>query len=188
MGSRRRLALLRKGRASLSARGGKKSNKKGETPWLRSLEPRRRLLLTQRRKKRGTMSSGFFGRVFGYVFNELLVNGLANSRTFQQFAVRTDKVLREVQQSGEWRENKKKCNFWFSCSCRTVGSGCILFILCFHVHANLGAGGTARWEHAVFSLCSPLPPSFRSPKTHTLRHTIKYLPHPCGEISRSTES
>lgn len=45
--------------------------------------------------------SGLFGRVFGYVFNELLVNGLANSRTFQQFAVRTDKALREVQKSGE---------------------------------------------------------------------------------------
>lgn len=45
--------------------------------------------------------SGFFGRVFGYVFNELLVNGLANNRSFQQFAVRTDKALREVQQSGE---------------------------------------------------------------------------------------
>ena len=45
--------------------------------------------------------SGLFGRVFGYVFNELLVNGLANSRTFQQFAVRTDKALREAQQSGE---------------------------------------------------------------------------------------
>ena len=45
--------------------------------------------------------SGLFGRVFGYVFNELLVSGLANSRTFQQFAVRTDKALREVQQSGE---------------------------------------------------------------------------------------
>ena len=45
--------------------------------------------------------SGLFGRVFGYVFNELLVSGLANSRTFQQFAVRTDRALREVQQSGE---------------------------------------------------------------------------------------
>jgi hypothetical protein len=44
--------------------------------------------------------SGIFGRVFGYVFNELLVNGLANSRTFQQFAVRTDKALREAKQSG----------------------------------------------------------------------------------------
>eukprot|EP00740_Mantoniella_antarctica_P019192 CAMPEP_0198699788 /NCGR_PEP_ID=MMETSP1468-20131203/359365_1 /TAXON_ID=1461545 /ORGANISM="Mantoniella sp, Strain CCMP1436" /LENGTH=87 /DNA_ID=CAMNT_0044457427 /DNA_START=283 /DNA_END=546 /DNA_ORIENTATION=- len=45
--------------------------------------------------------SGIFGRVFGYVFNELLVNGLANSRTFQQFAVRTDKALREAKQSGK---------------------------------------------------------------------------------------
>ena len=44
--------------------------------------------------------SGLFGRIFGYVFNELLVNGLANSRTFQAFAVRTDKALREAQTTG----------------------------------------------------------------------------------------
>lgn len=43
----------------------------------------------------------FFGRVFNYVFNELLVDALANSKTFQRFAVRTDKALREAQQSGK---------------------------------------------------------------------------------------
>jgi hypothetical protein len=41
----------------------------------------------------------FFGRVMNYVFNELLVDALANSRAFQRFAVRTDKALREAQAS-----------------------------------------------------------------------------------------
>ena len=36
------------------------------------------------------LAMAFFGRVFNYVFNELLVDALANSKTFQRFAVRTD--------------------------------------------------------------------------------------------------
>jgi hypothetical protein len=43
----------------------------------------------------------FFSRVMNYVFNELLVDALANSRTFQSFAVRTDKALKEAQASGK---------------------------------------------------------------------------------------
>ena len=43
----------------------------------------------------------FFSRVMNYVFNELLVDALANSKTFQRFAVRTDKALREAQASGK---------------------------------------------------------------------------------------
>ena len=43
----------------------------------------------------------FFSGVFNYVFNELLVDTLANSRAFQRFAVRTDKALREAQASGK---------------------------------------------------------------------------------------
>ena len=38
----------------------------------------------------------FFSGVFNYVFNELLVESLANSRAFQRFAVRTDKAMREA--------------------------------------------------------------------------------------------
>ena len=43
----------------------------------------------------------FFSRVMNYVFNELLVDALANSKTFQRFAVRTDKALHEAQASGK---------------------------------------------------------------------------------------
>ena len=43
----------------------------------------------------------FFSGVFNYVFNELLVESLANSRAFQRFAVRTDKAMREAQASGK---------------------------------------------------------------------------------------
>ena len=43
----------------------------------------------------------FFSGVFNYVFNELLVDTLANSRAFQRFAVRTDKALKEAQASGK---------------------------------------------------------------------------------------
>ena len=43
----------------------------------------------------------FFSGVFNYVFNELLVDTLANSRAFQRFAVRTDKAPNEAQASGK---------------------------------------------------------------------------------------
>ncbi|KAI3881087.1 hypothetical protein MKW92_043675 [Papaver armeniacum] len=39
----------------------------------------------------------FIGRVMSYVVNELVVNGLANSVTFQRFAVRTSKRIETVQ-------------------------------------------------------------------------------------------
>ena len=43
----------------------------------------------------------FFKGVMNYVFNELLVDALANSKSFQRFAVRTDKALKEAQASGK---------------------------------------------------------------------------------------
>jgi hypothetical protein len=46
----------------------------------------------------------FFSRVFSYVFNELLVDVLANSKTFQRFAVRTDAALRESKTSGRLKD------------------------------------------------------------------------------------
>ncbi|KAL5721006.1 AMP deaminase [Ranunculus cassubicifolius] len=39
---------------------------------------------------------GFMARVLHYVINEALVNGLANSPTFQRFAVRTSKRIENV--------------------------------------------------------------------------------------------
>ncbi|XP_073132032.1 uncharacterized protein [Henckelia pumila] len=38
----------------------------------------------------------FIHRVISYVANEFLVNGLANSPTFQRFAVRTSKTMGEL--------------------------------------------------------------------------------------------
>jgi hypothetical protein len=38
----------------------------------------------------------FVNRLFSYVFNELMVNTLANSRTFQRFAVKSDAMMREA--------------------------------------------------------------------------------------------
>ncbi|KAJ8464111.1 hypothetical protein OPV22_026663 [Ensete ventricosum] len=38
----------------------------------------------------------FLGRVISYVVNELVVDGLANNRTFQRFAVRTSKAIEDV--------------------------------------------------------------------------------------------
>jgi hypothetical protein len=46
----------------------------------------------------------FFSRVVSYVFNELLVEGLANSKTFQRFAVRTDAALKEAKTSGKLKD------------------------------------------------------------------------------------
>lgn len=42
------------------------------------------------------MSNQFFQRVANYVANEIVVKGLANSKTFQRFAVRTNKQYEEV--------------------------------------------------------------------------------------------
>ncbi|KAF0892989.1 hypothetical protein E2562_021291 [Oryza meyeriana var. granulata] len=53
-----------------------------------------------------------FGRVLSYVVNEFIVEGLANNRAFQRFAVRTNKSLenlsskaKEVREelSEQWR-------------------------------------------------------------------------------------
>ncbi|CAL9203135.1 unnamed protein product [Musa hybrid cultivar] len=38
----------------------------------------------------------FLGRVISYVVNELVVEGLANNRAFQRFAVRTSKAIEDV--------------------------------------------------------------------------------------------
>eukprot|EP00980_Cylindrotheca_fusiformis_P015821 scaffold4634_cov122-Cylindrotheca_fusiformis.AAC.2 len=42
------------------------------------------------------MSNQFFQRVANYVANEVIVKGLANSKTFQRFAVRTNKQYNDV--------------------------------------------------------------------------------------------
>jgi len=41
----------------------------------------------------------FVNRLFSYVFNELMVNALANSRTFQRFAVKSDALMKEAAQT-----------------------------------------------------------------------------------------
>ena len=38
--------------------------------------------------------SGLFGRVFQYLVNEVAVKGLAESQTFQRFAMRTHQSVR----------------------------------------------------------------------------------------------
>ncbi|DBB17240.1 hypothetical protein WJX82_008602 [Trebouxia sp. C0006] len=42
----------------------------------------------------------FFQRVFSYVFNEVLVNTLANSKSFQRFAVKTTHMVEEMSKKG----------------------------------------------------------------------------------------
>jgi hypothetical protein len=46
------------------------------------------------------MSQAFIARVVNYVANEIIVKGLSNSRTFQKFAVRTNKQYEELNKSG----------------------------------------------------------------------------------------
>lgn len=48
----------------------------------------------------------FFGKVFSYVFNEALVNTLANSKAFQRFAVRSSKVMEAVQSKGSTHKDR----------------------------------------------------------------------------------
>mmetsp|Transcript_27137 Transcript_27137/g.61323 ORF Transcript_27137/g.61323 Transcript_27137/m.61323 type:complete len:111 (+) Transcript_27137:232-564(+) len=42
----------------------------------------------------------FIQRVASYIANEVFIKGLAESRTFQKFAVRTDRHLREFKKEG----------------------------------------------------------------------------------------
>ena len=46
------------------------------------------------------MSQQFIARVVNYVANEIIVKGLANSRTFQKFAVRTNQQYQELNKQG----------------------------------------------------------------------------------------
>ncbi|CAD6263125.1 unnamed protein product [Miscanthus lutarioriparius] len=41
-----------------------------------------------------------FGRVLSYVVNEFLVEGLANNRAFQRFAVKTNRTLENLSSKG----------------------------------------------------------------------------------------
>lgn len=42
----------------------------------------------------------FFQKLLNYLVNEVVVQGLANSRTFQRFAIRTDAMINEMKQKG----------------------------------------------------------------------------------------
>jgi len=44
--------------------------------------------------------SQFVNRLANYIANEVLIKGLANSRMFQRFAVRTDKSLTDLHKTG----------------------------------------------------------------------------------------
>lgn len=52
------------------------------------------------------MSNQFFQRVANYVANEIIVKGLANSKSFQRFAVRTNKQYEDVAKQGVESINK----------------------------------------------------------------------------------
>lgn len=42
----------------------------------------------------------FFQRLFSYLVNEALVNGLANNRTFQRFAIRSNEMFNDLSKKG----------------------------------------------------------------------------------------
>ena len=48
----------------------------------------------------------FVQRVVNYVANEVIIKGLANSRTFQRFAVRTNKQYEDFAKQGSEQLNK----------------------------------------------------------------------------------
>jgi hypothetical protein len=52
------------------------------------------------------MANQFFQRVANYVANEIIVKGLANSRTFQRFAVRTSKQYDDLTKQSAEQVNK----------------------------------------------------------------------------------
>ena len=50
--------------------------------------------------------SQFIQRVVNYVANEVIIKGLANSRTFQRFAVRTSRQYEEIAKQGTDKLNE----------------------------------------------------------------------------------
>lgn len=48
----------------------------------------------------------FFQRILGYLVNEVLVSGLANSKTFQRFAVRSNDMIQEMSKKGVEHRSK----------------------------------------------------------------------------------
>lgn len=48
----------------------------------------------------------FIQRVANYIANEVLIKGLANSKTFQKIAVRTDKHISEIKGKGHHTLNE----------------------------------------------------------------------------------
>lgn len=48
----------------------------------------------------------FIQRVANYVANEVIIKGLAHSKTFQRFAVRTDASIKQAQKMGSEQINK----------------------------------------------------------------------------------
>ena len=47
------------------------------------------------------MSNQFVQRLVNYVANELIIKGLANSKTFQRMAVQSDHQMRQFQKAGQ---------------------------------------------------------------------------------------
>ena len=64
----------------------------------------------------------FVQRVANYVANEIIIKGLAHSKTFQKFAVRTDAQLKQMQQKGSEHINKAVEDLAKSAT-NTVGGG-----------------------------------------------------------------
>lgn len=54
----------------------------------------------------------FFQRLLNYLVNEVLVQGLANSRAFQRFAVKTDAALTELKTKGACPPGACTCAVW----------------------------------------------------------------------------
>jgi hypothetical protein len=48
----------------------------------------------------------FVQRVANYIANEIIIKGLANSKTFQKFAVRSDSKIQEFHKTGSESFNK----------------------------------------------------------------------------------
>ena len=68
----------------------------------------------------------FVNRLFSYVFDELMVNALANSRTFQRFAVRSDAFVKDAAK-GETMEAAKRAAEEASRRAEAAARTCLLY-------------------------------------------------------------
>jgi hypothetical protein len=95
----------------------------------------------------------FVQRIVNYVANEIFIKGLANSKTFQKFAVRTDAHLRNLKESSNDVINSKLDELHKTATKTAFSSGST-----FYSSASEGMSSASRGTYHTNTRGPPIPP------------------------------